>query len=412
MDVPNSMRRVATGTTRGTDFYLLDELLSPEERAVRDRLAAFCAAEVTPIASRFWEAAEFPFELLPRIAELRLAGTTIQGHGCPGLSSVGAGLVAQEWARSDGSVGTFFGVHSFLAMQSIDMLGSEEQRERWLPAMARLELIGAFGLTEPDHGSDSVALETRARRDGDEYVLDGRKRWIGNASFADLVIIWARDEAGDVGGYVVEKGAPGFEARVITGKTALRSSWQAEIDLVSVRVPSENRLPGCRTFKDLGRVLTSTRYTVAWRALGLAMAAYETARDYALEREQFGRPIAGFQLVQDKLSRMLAEVTTMQLLCWRASQLAQDGRLTDGMASLAKLNNAAKARQVVADARDIMGGNGILLEHHVARHHADMEAVFTFEGTDSIQSLIVGREITGIQAISQGGRPPDPEQNA
>jgi glutaryl-CoA dehydrogenase len=278
--------------------------------------------------------------------------------------------------------------------------------------MARLELIGAFGLTEPDHGSDSVALETSARRDADGYVLDGRKRWIGNASFADLVIIWARDEAGDVGGYVVEKDAEGFDARVMTGKTALRSSWQAEIELTGVRVPAENRLPGCRTFKDLGRVLTSTRYTVAWRALGLAMAAYETARDYALEREQFGRPIAGFQLVQDKLSRMLAEVTTMQLLCWRASRLAQDGRLTDGMASLAKLNNAAKARQVVADARDIMGGNGILLEHHVARHHADMEAIFTFEGTDSIQSLIVGREITGIQAISQGGRPPGPSQNA
>jgi glutaryl-CoA dehydrogenase len=409
------MRPVTIATTsppQRTDFYRLDDLLTDEEIEVRDRLAAFCAAEVTPVASEYWERAEFPFALLPKIAALGLAGTTIQGHGCPGLSAVAAGLVAQEWSRSDGSVGTFFGVHSFLAMQSIDLLGSDEQRERWLPAMARLELIGAFGLTEPDHGSDSVALETSARRDGDRYVLDGRKRWIGNASFADLVIIWARDEAGDVGGYVVEKGAEGFDARVMTGKTALRSSWQAEIELTGVRVPAENRLPGCRTFKDLGRVLTSTRYTVAWRALGLAMAAYETARGYALEREQFGRPIAGFQLVQDKLSRMLAEVTTMQLLCWRASRLAQDGRLTDGMASLAKLNNAAKARQVVADARDIMGGNGILLEHHVARHHADMEAIFTFEGTDSIQSLIVGREITGIQAISQGGRPPDPSQNA
>ncbi|MEA2169362.1 MAG: glutaryl-CoA dehydrogenase [Solirubrobacteraceae bacterium] len=387
------------------DFYALDDLLKPEELEIRDRLREFCAREVTPVASRYWEAAEFPFELIPKMAELGLAGGTIEGYGCPGMSWVAAGLVAQEWARSDGSVGTFFGVHSFLAMQTIGMLGSEEQKQRWLPAMARIEKVGAFALTEPDHGSDSVALETAARQDGDTYVLNGRKKWIGNASFADYVIVWARGEDGNVGGYVVEKGTPGYDATVITGKTALRSSWQAEIELTDVVVPAENRLAECHSFKDVGKVLTSTRYTVAWRALGLAMAAFELARDHALEREQFGKPIASFQLVQDKLSRMLAEVTTMQLLCWRASVLASEGRLTDGMASLAKLNNAGKARAVVADARDIMGGNGILLENHVARHFADMEAVFTFEGTDSIQSLIVGREITGIQAISAGGKP-------
>jgi glutaryl-CoA dehydrogenase len=388
----------------GVDFYALDDLLTPEELAIRDKLREFCAREVTPVASRFWEDAQFPFELVPKMAELELAGGTIQGYGCPGMSSVAAGLVAQEWARSDGSVATFFGVHSFLAMQTIGMLGSEEQKQRWLPEMARIEKVGAFALTEPDHGSDSVGLETSARKSGDGYVLNGRKKWIGNASFADLVIVWARNEDGDVGGYVVEKGAPGFDAQVITGKTALRSSWQAEIELTDVPVAAENKLAGANSFKDTGRVLTSTRYTVAWRALGLAMAAFEFARDHALERQQFGKPIASFQLVQDKLSRMLAEVTTMQLLCWRASVLAGEGRLTDGMASLAKLNNAAKARAVVADARDILGGQGILLDHHVARHFADMEAVFTFEGTDSIQSLIVGREITGIQAISAGGK--------
>ena len=316
------------------------------------------------------------------------------------MSATAAGLVSMEWARADGSVATFFGVHSNLAMQSIEMLGSDAQRERWLPPMARLERIGAFGLTEPDHGSDAVMLETRARRDGGDWVLDGRKRWIGNASFADVVIIWARRDDGEVGGFLVEKGAAGFDARVMTGKTALRAVWQADIALERVRVPAENVLPGCERFADVARVLTVTRYTVAWRALGVALGAYEAALAYATERHQFGRPLAAYQLVQDKLSRMAAEITAMQLLCLRLSDLQEQGRLTAAMASLAKMNHAAKARAVVADARDILGGNGILLENHVARHHADMEAVFTFEGTDSIQSLIVGRELTGISAIA------------
>jgi glutaryl-CoA dehydrogenase len=270
--------------------------------------------------------------------------------------------------------------------------------------MARLEEIGAFGLTEPAHGSDAVGLETSARRDGDSYVLNGQKKWIGNGSIADHVIIWARGEDGAVGGYVVDKGTPGYEARVMTGKTALRAVWQAEITLTDVRVPAENRLANCHSFKDVSKVLDRTRYTVAWRALGLATASYELALAHALRREQFGRPIAGYQLVQDKLARMLAEITAMQLMCWRLSKLADAGRMTAAMASLAKMNHAAKARAIVADARDILGGDGILIDHHVARHHADMEAVFTFEGTDSVQALIVGREITGLSAIS-GRRP-------
>jgi glutaryl-CoA dehydrogenase len=342
-----------------TDLYLADELLSAEDRAVRDRVRRFCAAEVLPVINGYWERAEFPWELVPKIAGLRVAGGTIQGHGCPGMSAVAAGLVSQEWARADGSIGTFYGVHSNLAMQSIDMLGSEEQKERWLPPMARIELVGAFALTEPEHGSDAVALETRARRDGDSYVLDGAKRWIGNASIADLVIVWARDEDGNVGGYVVEKDTEGFEATVMTGKTALRAVWQADIALRGVRVRAENRLPGCRSFKDVADVLARTRYTVAWRALGMALGAYEVALRYVNERHQFGVPLAAFQLVQDKLSRMAAEITAMQLLCLRLSQLADDGRLTAAMASLAKMNHAAKARRVVADARDILGGNGI-----------------------------------------------------
>jgi glutaryl-CoA dehydrogenase len=383
-----------------SDFYLLDEKLTAEERAVRDRLREFCAREVTPVINDFWERAEFPFALVPKIAGLGIAGGSIEGYGCPGLSATAAGLVSMEWARADSSLGTFFGVHSNLAMQAIAMLGSEEQKRRWLPAMADLDAIGAFALTEPEHGSDAVHLETRARRDGDHYVLDGRKRWIGNGTIADVVIVWARDEDGHVGGFLVEKGTPGYEATVMTGKTALRAVWQADIELNGARVPAENRLPGCRNFRDVAGVLARTRYTVAWRALGMATAAYEAALAYAKEREQFGRPIASYQLVQDKLSRMVAEITGMQLLCLRLSELAQDGRLTAGMASLAKMNHAAKAREIVGHARDILGGNGILLANHVARHHADMEAIFTFEGTDSIQSLIVGRELTGISAIA------------
>jgi glutaryl-CoA dehydrogenase len=383
-----------------TDFYLLDEKLTAEERAVRDRLRAFCAREVTPVINGYWERAEFPVALVPKIAALQLAGGTVEGYGCPGMSATAAGLVSMEWARSDGSMGTFFGVHSNLAMQAVAMLGSEEQKQRWLPAMADLDAIGAFALTEPDHGSDAVRLESRARRDGDHYVLDGRKRWIGNGTIADVVVVWARDEDGHVGGFLVEKGTPGYEATVMTGKTALRAVWQADIALNGVRVPADNRLPGCRNFRDVAGVLARTRYTVAWRALGMATAAYEIALDYARRREQFGRPIAAYQLVQDKLSRMVAEITGMQLLCLRLSELAQDGRLTAGMASLAKMNHAAKAREIVGHARDILGGNGILLDNHVARHHADMEAIFTFEGTDSIQSLIVARELTGIAAIA------------
>ena len=383
-----------------SDFYLLDEKLTAEERAVRDRLREFCAREVTPVINEYWERAEFPFALVPKIAALGLAGGTVEGYGCPGMSATAAGLVSMEWARADGSLGTFYGVHSNLAMQAIAMLGSEEQKERWLPAMAELEAIGAFALTEPDHGSDAVHLESSARRDGDHYILDGRKKWIGNASIADVTIVWARDEDGHVGGFLVEKGTPGFNPTVMTGKTALRAVWQAEIELAGARVPAESRLPGCRNFRDVAGVLARTRYTVAWRALGMATAAYEAALAYAKEREQFGRPIAAYQLVQDKLSRMVAEITGMQLLCLRLSELAQDDRLTAGMASLAKMNHAAKAREIVGHARDILGGNGILLANHVARHHADMEAIFTFEGTDSIQSLIVGRELTGINAIA------------
>jgi glutaryl-CoA dehydrogenase len=388
------------GQSLGTDFYLMDELLTEEERRIRDKVRAFSDKEVIPIINDYWERAEFPFELIPKLAALNIAGGSIEGYGCPGMSPLASGLIMLEMARGDASVCTFFGVHSGLAMHSIAMLGSEEQKQRWLPAMARMEKIGAFGLTEPNHGSDAVALETRAHREGNEYVINGAKRWIGNASFADVVIIWARDDEGNVGGFLVEKGTPGFEPRVMTGKVAKRAVWQADITLNNVRVPVENRLASAHSFKDTALVLTATRSGVAWEAVGHAIAGYEIALTYAKERVQFGRPLISFQIIQNKLANMLANVTTMQLLCLRLSQLQAEGKMTAAMASLAKMNNARLAREVIANAREMLGGNGILLEYQIARHHADIEAVFTYEGTDTVQSLIVGREITGKQAFA------------
>ena len=325
------------GQSLGTDFYLMDELLTEQERSVRDKVRNFSDKEVIPIINDYWERAEFPFELVPKLAALGLAGADIKGYGCPGLSPVAAGLMALELARGDASVCTFFGVHSGLAMHAISLLGSEEQKQYWLPPMARMEKIGAFGLTEPDHGSDAVALETRAHRVGNDYIINGAKRWIGNASFADVTVIWARDDEGNVGGFLVEKGTPGFNTGIMTGKVAKRAVWQTDITLHDVHVPVENRLALSRSFKDTALVLTATRSGVAWEAVGHAVAAYEIALTYAKERIQFSKPLASFQIIQNKLDAMLANVTTMQLLCLRLSQLEAEGKMTAAMSSLAKM---------------------------------------------------------------------------
>ncbi|MCC9145267.1 MULTISPECIES: acyl-CoA dehydrogenase family protein [unclassified Arthrobacter] len=388
------------------DLYLLDELLDDEARDVRDRVRAFVDNDLLPVINDYWERAEVPYELVPKLAALNIAGGTIKGYGCPGMSRMAASTAAAELARGDGSINTFFGVHSGLAMGSIDMLGSEEQKQRWLPAMARFEKIGAFALTEPSHGSDSVSLETSARRDGDSYVLNGNKRWIGNASFADIVIIYARDEAdGAVKAFVMEKDADGnhpagYRADVITGKIGKRAVLQPDIVIEDLRIPAENRLANCNSFKDVNKVLAATRGGVAWEALGHAVAAYEIAVAYAKDRMQFGRPIAGFQLVQNKLANMLAQVTAIKLTCFRLNELGDQGKMTGPMASMAKMFAARQGRWVCSEARDIMGGNGLLLENHVARHLTDMEVVFTYEGTDSMQSLILGRHITGLSAFA------------
>lgn len=390
----------------GTDFYLMDDFLSAEDRALRLKVRAFVDKDLLPVINGYWERAEFPFELVPKLAGLGIVGTTIQGYGCPGLSRLAAGIVAAEVSRGDGSVNTFLGVQSGLAMGTINMLGSEEQKQRWLPAMAALGKIGAFALTEPEHGSDSVALETSARREGDSYIINGRKRWIGNASMADVVIIFARDEAdAKVKAFVMERNEDGsfpegYSTEVITGKIGKRAILQPDITLENLRVPAANQLTECHSFKDVTKVLTSTRSGASWESYGHAMAAYEIAVDYAKTRQQFGKPIGSFQLVQNKLANMLAELTAMQLICFRLAVLAEDGRMTGPMASMAKMHTARKARWICSEARDMLGGNGMLLENHVARHMTDMEVVSTYEGTDSIQSLLVGREITGLSAFS------------
>ena len=357
------------GLARETDYFLMKEQLTEDELELMYRVRKFGETEILPVVSAYWERGEFPFELVPKIAALNIVGDTMAGYGTTPMSAVGAGLLAYELSRVDGSIATFFAVHVGLAMQSIYLLGSEEQRQRWLPPMARLEKIGAFALTEPEHGSDAVILEATARRDGSEWVINGRKRWPGNAVWCDVIVVFARDtDDGQVKAFVVEKGNPGYAASKITGKVALRMTQNADITLTDCRVSDDARLANCN--------------------------------NYAQRRTQFGRPIAKNQLIQSRLVEILGEVTAMQLYCIRLGRLIDDGKMSDTMASLAKYVCSVKARHVCRLARDILGGNGILLEFHVMRHLCDMEALVTYEGTAEIQTLIVGRDITGQSAFA------------
>ncbi|MGD0687444.1 MAG: acyl-CoA dehydrogenase family protein [Streptosporangiaceae bacterium] len=389
------------GEALGTDYFGLREPFTAEQESYLTRTREFVDAEVLPVINGYWERAEFPWALVEKLAPLGIVGDGIEGYGCPPMDPLSAGLIHMEMNRGDGSLGTFMAVQGGLAMKSIARCGSEQQKQRWLGPMARLEKIGAFALTEPEHGSDSVSLETTARPDGDSWVISGHKKWIGNGSIADVVVVWARDTTdGAVKGFLVEKGAPGFRARVIEGKASLRAVWQAEIELDGAVVPAESRLPGANSFRDCAGILTSTRSACAWMALGHAVAGYDAALTYAQRRKQFGRPLASFQIVQQRLVRMLADVTAMQLYCMQIAKLEAAGKLAPTLSGLAKLHNTSKARVILADARDLLGGNGILLDFHVIRHMADIESIHTFEGTETIQTLIVGRDITGIGAFS------------
>jgi glutaryl-CoA dehydrogenase len=392
---------VSAEPASASDFYDLETLLPEDDRALLRRVRSFMDEQVEPIINEYWTRARFPRELIPAMADLGIAGAQYSGYGCPGLSALTDGMIAMELARGDPSIATFMGVHGGLAMGSIYLCGSEEQKERWLPEMARMQRIGAFGLTEPDHGSDVArGLRTTARRDGDSWVLDGSKKWIGNGSFADLVIIWARDADTDrVLGFVVETPAEGFTAVDLEDKIALRAVQNALITLDGVRVPEENRLQQANGFRSTADVLRMTRASVAWSAVGCSRGAYEHALAYARDREQFGRPIVGFQLVQDLLVRMLGNITASAAMCARLSQLQDAGRMTDEQASLAKAFCTVRMRETVGWARELMGGNGILLENHVGRYVADAEAIYSYEGTREVNTLIVGRAITGVGAI-------------
>ena len=390
---------------RTADHFALFQDITGEELDAW-ATARSLASEIDRLAEA-WDKADYPTELIGRLGELDLLTDGLEVPGHRALSPLGAGLVNMELSRIDGSLGTMVGVQGGLALRSIVMLGSEEQKQRWVEPIVTGTEFAAFALTEPDHGSDSVSLETVARRDGDSWVLTGEKRWIGNGANCQLSVVWARvdDETqpelhGQVSGFLVEQHLPGYEAEVITGKVALRAIHQAHIRLADVRIPLDARLPGARSFKDTSAVLFATRAGVAWGALGHATACYEAALEHTTTRIQFGRPLAKAQHVQVRLSNMLQTLTSMQLYCVRLAELEAAGAIRPEQASLAKVHNTRAAREIAADARDLLGGSGILLENRVARHKADIEALHTYEGTDTMQSLIVGRSISGTSAFA------------
>ncbi|MBO0833196.1 MAG: acyl-CoA dehydrogenase family protein [Actinobacteria bacterium] len=384
-----------------TDFYGIEELLSASGRDAVQRTREFMMKEVDPVINRLWTHEEFPHELIPGFAKLGITGVAYEGYGCPGGGPLLDGVIAMELARHDPSISTFMGVHSGLAMGSIYLCGSEEQKQRWLPEMARMEKIGAFGLTEPDVGSGVAGgLTTTAERAGDTWILNGEKKWIGNATFADYIIIWARDVSDNqVKGFVVERETPGLTTTKMHDKIALRVVQNAYITLDGVRVPETSRLQKASSFKQTAAVLRLTRAGVAWQAAGCASGAYEHALAYAKEREQFGKPIAGFQLVQDLLVKMLANITASECMCARLAQLQASGLAADQHSALAKAFCTVRMRETVGYARELLGGNGILLEHQVGRFVADSEAIYSYEGTREINTLVVGRAITGLSAF-------------
>jgi glutaryl-CoA dehydrogenase len=383
------------------DFYDISHTLNPEERALQLKVRAFMEAEVKPIVNDYWRRGEFPHHILPKVAELDICGIAYEGFSNPVRSYMMEGILAMEMARVDVSFATFFGVQSGLVMGSIFLLGSEEQKQEWLPELKSLRKIGAFGLTEPEVGSAVAGgLTMKAKRTGDRWTLNGQKKWIGNATFADVIIIWAEDEEDNqVKGFLVRKDTPGLAVDKMEDKMALRIVQNGIITLTDCVVEEVDRLQKANSFKDTANVLRMTRAGVAWLAVGCARGAYEAALKYTRERKQFGKPIASFQLIQNHLVEMLTNLTAMQTMVARLSELQDQNELTDEHASLAKVFCSLRTRDIVSKAREVMGGNGILLEYDVARFVADAEAIYSYEGTKEINTLIVGRAITGYSAF-------------
>src|SRR5579859_1704381 len=382
---------------RGVDLYDLDPLLSEEERMVRQTVREFVDAELLPVIREAWEAGKLPQSLIPKIAEMGLLGATIQGYGCAGMNSVAYGLSMQELERGDSGIRSFASVQSALVMYPIHAFGSDVQKDRLLPRLQKAELIGCFGLTEPDFGSNPGGMKTRAVRKGDRWILNGTKMWITNSPLAHLAVVWAKvDDV--VHGFLVERGMKGFETPEIRGKLSLRASDTGEIVLRDCEVPEENRLPGTQGLKSALSCLNQARYGIAWGAVGAAMGCYEEALDYAKQRVQSTKRIAGYQLVQAKLVEMASEITKAQLLCLQLGRLKDQGKSTFVQVSIAKRNNVHQALGIARAARDILGGNGILNEYSAMRHSCNLESVYTYEGTHDIHTLIIGEHLTGLPA--------------
>jgi glutaryl-CoA dehydrogenase len=383
---------------KGLDFVELDSLFTDEEKMIRDSVREFVTAEVLPVIEKHFEEGTFPNELIPKIGELGLLGANLSGYGCAGLGAVAYGLIMQELERGDSGLRSFVSVQGALVMYPIHAWGSEAQKQRWLPALASGKAIGCFGLTEPDHGSDPGGMETRAVRKGDRWILNGAKAWITNGSVADVSVVWARTEDG-VRGFLVEKGTPGYTTKDHVGKFSLRASVTSELILQDVEVPLDAMLPEAKGLKAPLACLTQARYGIAWGVVGLAMAVFDEALQYSGQRVMFGKPIAGFQLTQRKLTWMATEITKSQLLNLQVGRLKERGSVTPQQVSMAKMNGCRVARESSHLAREILGANGVASEYQTGRHFCNIEAVYTYEGTDDIHTLIVGQELTGIPAF-------------
>jgi len=384
---------------QGTDFYLSDRLLTDEERAIRDATRQLVDDQVIPIIGEHFVAGTFPNELIPVMGEMGLLGASLEGYGCAGLGAVAYGLTMQELERGDSGVRSFASVQGSLCMFPIWRHGTEEQKQRWLPGMAKGEIIGCFGLTEADQGSDPGGMTTNAKRRGDDWVLNGEKMWITNGSVADVAIVWAQTDEG-IRGFLVEKGMKGYTAHDIPHKWSLRASITSELLFDDVIVPDANRLPEAKGLGGPLSCLNQARYGIAWGGIGAAMAVYECALKYAKERGQFGRPIAGFQLVQNKLVKMVSDITKGQLLCTQLGRLKEEGLAKAHHVSLAKRDNIRMALEAARDARDILGGAGICHDYPIGRHMMNLESVYTYEGTHDIHTMVIGQAITGEKAFT------------